>query len=253
MSMHHKGAQLSRPAGWSTRSPPPRPRRIAVCAEPQLPVAHPPSHERPSGRYADVAGRRARRARSHDRPGAPDLDAQRSCQGARRCRRADVRRQPGAGLAVRGRRRREPTTSPSRPGERFGAAVGRRQPDSDDHEATDPGNRKEPGPNDRPSRRGGRFGTAKGSAVHAVMQQVALDDPTRRSADAGRRRLRGGGRARPSPRHRDDGPLVAERRPVRADAVARPTAVGRCTSVRSSARSPCGATSMRSSSTPTAR
>ena len=65
------------------------------------------------------------------------------------------------------------------PGERFGAAVGRRQPDSDDHEATDPGNRKEPGPNDRPSRRGGRFGTAKGSAVHAVMQQVALDDPTR--------------------------------------------------------------------------
>jgi ATP-dependent exoDNAse (exonuclease V) beta subunit len=65
------------------------------------------------------------------------------------------------------------------PGERFGAAVGRRQPDSDDHEATDPGNRKEPGPNDRPSRRGGRFGTAKGSAVHAVMQQVALDDPTK--------------------------------------------------------------------------
>ena len=65
------------------------------------------------------------------------------------------------------------------PGERFGAAVGRRQPDTDDHEATDPGNRKEPGPNDRPSRRGGRFGTAKGSAVHAVMQQVALDDPTR--------------------------------------------------------------------------
>ncbi|MEO8266138.1 MAG: PD-(D/E)XK nuclease family protein, partial [Ilumatobacteraceae bacterium] len=65
------------------------------------------------------------------------------------------------------------------PGERFGAAVGRRQPDSDDHEASDPGNRKEPGPNDRPSRRGGRFGTAKGSAVHAVMQQVALDDPTR--------------------------------------------------------------------------
>jgi hypothetical protein len=65
------------------------------------------------------------------------------------------------------------------PGERFGAAVARRQPDSDDREATDPGNRKEPGPNDRPSRRGGRFGTAKGSAVHAVMQQVALDDPTR--------------------------------------------------------------------------
>ena len=33
------------------------------------------------------------------------------------------------------------------------------------NEATDPGNRKEPGPNDRPSRRGGRFGTAKGSAT----------------------------------------------------------------------------------------
>jgi ATP-dependent exoDNAse (exonuclease V) beta subunit len=65
------------------------------------------------------------------------------------------------------------------PGERFGAAVGRRQPDADDHEATDPGNRKEPAPNDRPSRRGGRFGTAKGSAVHAVMQQVSLDEPTR--------------------------------------------------------------------------
>jgi len=65
------------------------------------------------------------------------------------------------------------------PGERFGAAVGSRQPDSDDREASDPGNRKEPGPNDRPSRRGGRFGTAKGSAVHAVMQQVALDDPMR--------------------------------------------------------------------------
>ena len=65
------------------------------------------------------------------------------------------------------------------PGERFGAAVGRRQPDADDHEATDPGNRKEPAANDRPSRRGGRFGTAKGSAVHAVMQQVPLDEPTR--------------------------------------------------------------------------
>ena len=63
------------------------------------------------------------------------------------------------------------------PGERFGAMVGRRPADADDHEATDPGNRKEPGPNDRPSRRGGRFGTAKGSAVHAVMQQVALADP----------------------------------------------------------------------------
>jgi len=65
------------------------------------------------------------------------------------------------------------------PGERFGAAVGRHQPDSDDHEASDPGNRKEPGPNDRPSRRGGRFGTAKGSAVHAVMQQVLLGEPLR--------------------------------------------------------------------------
>ncbi|HEY7625779.1 MAG TPA: UvrD-helicase domain-containing protein [Ilumatobacteraceae bacterium] len=63
------------------------------------------------------------------------------------------------------------------PGERFGRAVGQHQPDTDDREAADPGNRKEPGSNERPSRRGGRFGTAKGSAVHAVMQQVALDEP----------------------------------------------------------------------------
>jgi ATP-dependent helicase/nuclease subunit A len=62
------------------------------------------------------------------------------------------------------------------PGERFGIAVRAHHPDSDDREATDPGNRKEPRPNDRPSRRGGRFGTAKGSAVHAVMQQVTLGD-----------------------------------------------------------------------------
>ena len=79
------------------------------------------------------------------------------------------------------------------PGERFGAAVaGRARPDAgddtaladligadtDDREATDPGNRKEPADNDRPRRRGGRYGTSKGSAVHAVMQQVSLVDPT---------------------------------------------------------------------------
>lgn len=64
------------------------------------------------------------------------------------------------------------------PGEHFGMAVRAHQPDSDDREATDPGNRKEPRPNDRPSRRGGRFGTSKGSAVHAVMQQVPLDAPS---------------------------------------------------------------------------
>ncbi len=88
------------------------------------------------------------------------------------------------------------------PGERFGAAVAGRVgsagrgtdatgetggdttlsdligADTDDREATDPGNRKEPADNDRPRRRGGRYGTSKGSAVHAVMQQVSLADPT---------------------------------------------------------------------------
>ena len=91
------------------------------------------------------------------------------------------------------------------PGERFGAAVAGRVgragqgtggtggigetggdttladligADTDDREASDPGNRKEPADNDRPRRRGGRYGTSKGSAVHAVMQQVSLTDPT---------------------------------------------------------------------------
>ena len=44
------------------------------------------------------------------RPGAPHLDPQRSGQGARRRRRADVRRRPGAGLAVRSTTRTRPTT-----------------------------------------------------------------------------------------------------------------------------------------------
>ena len=71
------------------------------------------------------------------------------------------------------------------PGERFGAAVAVAvavadmiTADTDDREASDPGNRKEPRDNDRPQRRGGRYGTSKGSAVHAVMQQVSLADPT---------------------------------------------------------------------------
>lgn len=64
------------------------------------------------------------------------------------------------------------------PGERFGAAVADMiVADTDDREASDPGNRKEPADNERPRRRGGRYGTAKGSAVHAVMQQVSLADP----------------------------------------------------------------------------
>ncbi|HVE20006.1 MAG TPA: 3'-5' exonuclease, partial [Ilumatobacteraceae bacterium] len=146
----------------------------AICADPQLPVAHPPSHTRPSNGQSPV-----------DEP--EELD--RTIGQVRRI-------WTPSGLAKALGDAAGPTSDVSlvqgslfdddetdddtiAPGERFGAAVGRRQPDSDDHEATDPGNRKEPGPNDRPSRRGGRFGTAKGSAVHAVMQQVALDDPTR--------------------------------------------------------------------------
>ena len=148
----------------------------AVCADPQSPVDHPPSHDRPSGEPASVAepdelDRTVGQAR---RIWTPSGLAKALGDAAGPT--SDVSLVQGSLFAVDDDETNDDTMTP---GERFGAAVGRRQPDSDDHEATDPGNRKEPGPNDRPSRRGGRFGTAKGSAVHAVMQQVLLDDPVR--------------------------------------------------------------------------
>jgi ATP-dependent helicase/nuclease subunit A len=149
----------------------------AVCGEPQIPTAHPPSHERPSaadsGAPVEEPDELDRTAGQIRRIWTPSGLAKALGDAAGPT--SDVDLVQGELFVDE-----EMTDDDSvTPGERFGAAVGRRQPDSDDHEATDPGNRKEPGPNDRPSRRGGRFGTAKGSAVHAVMQQVALDDPTR--------------------------------------------------------------------------
>jgi ATP-dependent helicase/nuclease subunit A len=178
VSMHHKGAGCAAgrlvdavTAGEAIA--------LAVCSDPQIPVAHPPSHDRPSVSEADSPAEpdeldrtvgQVRRiwtpsglAKALGDAAGPTSDVT-LVQGSLFVDDDDDDEIDGDGVA---------------PGERFGAAVGRRQPDADDHEASDPGNRKEPGPNDRPSRRGGRFGTAKGSAVHAVMQQVALDDPTR--------------------------------------------------------------------------
>lgn len=177
VSMHHKNANC--PAGRlvtavSAAS------GLAECVDPQLPDAHPPSHERPAGVGSDPL------------PDEPD-ELDRTTGQVRRIwtpsglakalgdaagPTSDVGLVQGMLFALDDELGDEAGDEFSAPGERFGAAVARRQPDSDDHEATDPGNRKEPGPNDRPSRRGGRFGTAKGSAVHAVMQQVPLDDPT---------------------------------------------------------------------------
>ncbi len=175
VSMHHKGSSSAAgrllaavTANEATAH--------AVCGAPQIPVAHPPSHERPS-----VAGPGALR----DEPDEVDRTAGQirriwtpsglaKALGDAAGPTSDVDLVQGA-LFVDDEESDDDSVTP---GERFGAAVGRRQPDSDDHEATDPGNRKEPGPNDRPSRRGGRFGTAKGSVVHAVMQQVSLDEPT---------------------------------------------------------------------------
>jgi ATP-dependent helicase/nuclease subunit A len=176
VSLHHKMGHC--PAGRLIAAVTAEAARAgSVCPDPQLPIAHPPSHERPS---LGAAG---------SQPEEPD-ELDRTVGQVRRI-------WTPSGLAKALGDAAGPTSDVSlvqgslfvvdedeigddviAPGERFGAAVGRRQPDSDDHEAADPGNRKEPGPNDRPSRRGGRFGTAKGSAVHAVMQQVALDDPT---------------------------------------------------------------------------
>ena len=147
----------------------------AQSADPQLPIAHPPSHARPSTGQSpvDEPDELDRTIGQVRRIWTPSGLAKALGDAAGPT--SDVSLVQGSLFAVDDDETEDDTIAP---GERFGAAVGRHQPDSDDHEATDPGNRKEPGPNDRPSRRGGRFGTAKGSAVHAVMQQVALDDPT---------------------------------------------------------------------------
>ncbi|MEY2400812.1 MAG: CRISPR-associated exonuclease Cas4, partial [Ilumatobacteraceae bacterium] len=176
VSMHHKGASCA--AGRLVDAIKTEAATAnAVCLDPQSPVAHPPNHARPTAARSDL-------------PIVEPDEMDRTVGQVRRI-------WTPSGLAKALGDAAGPTSDASlvqgslfvddeetdddsvAPGERFGAAVGRHQPDSDDHEATDPGNRKEPGPNDRPSRRGGRFGTAKGSAVHAVMQQVALDDPTK--------------------------------------------------------------------------
>ncbi|MBK5330883.1 MAG: UvrD-helicase domain-containing protein [Ilumatobacteraceae bacterium] len=149
---------------------------IAEFADPQLPIAHPPSHTRPTPGQSpvDEPEELDRTIGQVRRIWTPSGLAKALGDAAGPT--SDVSLVQGSLFAVDDDDADDDAIAP---GERFGAAVGRRQPDSDDHEATDPGNRKEPGPNDRPSRRGGRFGTAKGSAVHAVMQQVALDDPMR--------------------------------------------------------------------------
>jgi ATP-dependent exoDNAse (exonuclease V) beta subunit len=148
----------------------------AQAFDPQSPVAHPPSHARPSAGQSpvDEPEELDRTIGQVRRIWTPSGLAKALGDAAGPT--SDVSLVQGSLFAVDDDETDDDTVAP---GERFGAAVGHRQPDSDDHEASDPGNRKEPGPNDRPSRRGGRFGTAKGSAVHAVMQQVALDDPTR--------------------------------------------------------------------------
>jgi ATP-dependent helicase/nuclease subunit A len=175
VSMHHKGPSCAAgrllaavTADAATAH--------AVCLDPALPIAHPPSHERPvfgDGERPDEPEEIDRTAGQVRRIWTPSGLAK--ALGDASGPTSDVSLVQGSLFAVDDD---EIDDESSAPGERFGAAIARRQPDSDDHEATDPGNRKEPGPNDRPSRRGGRFGTAKGSAVHAVMQQVALDDPS---------------------------------------------------------------------------
>ena len=178
VSMHHKSANC--PAGRLVEAVTAgSAAAMAVSVDPQLPEPHPPSHARPSGLGGDSL------------PDEPD-ELDRTTGQVRRIwtpsglakalgdaagPTSDVSLVQGSLFAVDDEVGDEVGDEFSAPGERFGAAVARSQPDSDDREATDPGNRKEPGPNDRPSRRGGRFGTAKGSAVHAVMQQVPLDDP----------------------------------------------------------------------------
>ena len=151
---------------------------LSVCADPQMPIAYPPTFARPDGvgtsSHPEEPDELDRMAGQLRRIWTPSGLAKALGDAAGPT--SDVTLVQGSLFGGDGDETDDDTVAP---GERFGAAVGRRQADSDDHEATDPGNRKEPGPNDRPSRRGGRFGTAKGSAVHAVMQQVALHDPTR--------------------------------------------------------------------------
>lgn len=174
VSMHHKDRGC--PAGRLIEAiTSPAATALANCPDPQLPVAHPPSHVRPllvdeivEPEELDRTAGQARRIWTPSGLAKALGDAAGPT--------SDVNLIQGSLFGVDDEETDDDSVSP---GERFGAAVGRHQPDSDDHEATDPGNRKEPGPNDRPSRRGGRFGTAKGSAVHAVMQQVALEDPVR--------------------------------------------------------------------------
>jgi ATP-dependent exoDNAse (exonuclease V) beta subunit len=154
----------------------------ALCTEPQLPVAHPPSHARPEidalpGGAAAEPDELDRTSAQMRRIWTPSGIAK--ALGDLAGPSSDVSLVQGSLFPVEDGDDDETNDDAIAPGERFGAAVGRRQPDSDDREASDPGNRKEPRPNDHPSRRGGRFGTAKGSAVHAVMQQVSLDDPDR--------------------------------------------------------------------------
>ena len=182
VSMHHKTGNCA--AGRllnAVTSPAAVP--LATLLEPHVPTAHPPDHRRPSipgdaelpePDELDRTVGQVRRmwtpsglAKALGDASGPTSDVT-LVQGSLFAVEADV---DDADLDL--------DDAVVVPGERFGAAVGRHQPDSDDHEASDPGNRKEPGPNDRPSRRGGRFGTAKGSAVHAVMQQVLLDEPLR--------------------------------------------------------------------------
>ena len=177
VSMHHKTGNCAagRLVGSVTTA---EAVALAVCADPLLPVAHPPDHARPAGAATDVPVDEPqevdRTVGQIRRIWTPSGLAKALGDAAGPTSDADLVQ--GSLFVVDDDETDDDAVAP---GERFGAAVGRRQPDSDDHEASDPGNRKEPGPNDRPSRRGGRFGTAKGSAVHAVMQQVALDEPTR--------------------------------------------------------------------------
>ncbi|MGZ4769332.1 MAG: UvrD-helicase domain-containing protein [Ilumatobacteraceae bacterium] len=177
VSMHHKtgGCVAGRLVDSVTSEPA---AAQAVCLEPRAPVAHPPRHDRPS--IDTLTGQAVTEPEEVDRTvgqlrriWTPSGIAK--ALGDAAGPNSDVNLVQGLLFADDD----ETDDDSVAPGERFGEAVGRRLPDTDDHEASDPGNRKEPGPNDRPSRRGGRFGTAKGSAVHAVMQQLALDDPTR--------------------------------------------------------------------------
>ena len=99
------------------------------CADPQCPIAHPPSHQRPS-----IPSRcrpwRARRDRSHVGQVRRIWTPSGLAKALGDASRPDVRRRPGAGIVVRRRRRDDDADvdeASVAPGERFGAAVGRRQ------------------------------------------------------------------------------------------------------------------------------